>query len=153
MQLLTIGLVQLNPDGTRVLVDGNFVDTFTAADVSNLAHVFTGYDPDQSQNVTTPVPQTDGNISNVSNTAFTRLPLIQVGNNHSTVEPTFLGITVPTDAANGLREALDHLLNHSNTAPFIYKQLFQRLVTSNPSPAYIQRVGGGVRQQRSGCAR
>ena len=80
--------------------------------------------------------------------------MLQVGNYHSTVDSTFLGITVPGTATpvEGLKLALDRLFNHQNTAPFISKQLIQRLVTSNPSPAYVARVaavfannGAGVR--------
>lgn len=154
MQLFTIGLVELNLDGTPRLSGGNKIDTYGASDVSNLAQVLTGYDLDMSQNVYTAVAQTGGGTRNVPNTSFTRLPLVQVGNNHSTAASTFLGTTVPanTPAAQALNIALDRLFNHSNTAPFVCKQLIQRLVTSNPSPAYVQRVasvfvnnGAGVR--------
>jgi uncharacterized protein (DUF1800 family) len=67
---------------------------------------------------------------------------------------TFLNTTVPanTPAPQALKLALDWLFNHANTAPFVCKQLIQRLVTSNPSPGYVQRVatvfannGAGVR--------
>lgn len=61
---------------------------------------------------------------------------------HSNEAKTFLGLTIPagTNAADSLRRALDHLFNHPNVAPFFAKQMIQRLVTSNPSPAYIGRV-------------
>lgn len=155
MQLFSIGLVQLNADGS-VQHDGagNPIDTYTASDVSNLARVFTGYDLDQSQNVPTTIAQTGGGTRTVSNTAFARLPMKLNAANHSTLAATFLGVTVPanTDATVALGMALDTLFNHANTAPFISKQLIQRLVTSNPSAAYVARVaavfannGAGVR--------
>ena len=152
MQLFTIGLVELNPDGTPRLVGGNTVESYTADDVSNLAHVFTGYDLDQRQNVPTVISG-----RTVPSTHFARLPLMQTtngvntsGNNHSTVAPTFLNTAVPAAAAAGLKVALDTLFNHTNTAPFICKQLIQRLVTSNPSPAYVQRVANAFINNGSG---
>jgi uncharacterized protein (DUF1800 family) len=143
MQLFSVGLVLLNQDGTPQLdSNGNKIDTYGAIDVSMLAQVFTGYDLDMTGNVNTGIAQTGGGTRNIPSIAFTRLPLVQVGKNHSTVDSTFLGITVPGSAApaDGLKMALDRLFTHQNTAPFISKQLIQRLVTSNPSPAYVGRV-------------
>jgi uncharacterized protein (DUF1800 family) len=155
MQLFSIGLVELNPDGTpRLDGNGNKIDTYAASDISNLAQVFTGYDLDMTSNVNTSIAQTGGGMRSIPSTAFTRLPLVQVGNNHAAVESNFLGITVSAtaSAADALTLALDRLFSHNNTAPFISKQLIQRLVTSNPSPAYVARVaavfadnGAGVR--------
>ena len=154
MQLFSLGLVLLNPDGTPKLTGGKTTDTYGPADVSNLAQVFTGYDLDQSQNVVTSIPQTGGGSRNVGSTAFARLPMVQVGANHATQTATFLGVTVPANASpqDALKTALDTLFNHPNTAPFFSRQLIQRLVTSNPSPAYVTRVatafannGKGVR--------
>ena len=154
MQLFSVGLVLLNADGTPKLTGGAKSDTYTANDVSNLAQMFTGYDLDTSQNVVTPIAQTGGGNRNVGSTAFARLPMVQVGGNHSALAATFLGTTVAanTSAKDSLKIALDTLFNHSNTAPFFSKQLIQRLVTSNPSAAYVGRVaavfannGKGVR--------
>ncbi len=160
MQLFTIGLVELNQNGTPKLDgSGNKIDTYAASDVSNLAQVLTGYDLDMTGNVNSVIAQTGGGTRTIPSTSFARLPLVQVGNNHAPQAATFLGITIAavsapnsSTAADGLKTALDRLFNHSNTAPFICKQLIQRLVTSNPSPAYVQRVanvfdnnGAGVR--------
>lgn len=155
MQLFTIGLYKLNPDGTQQL-DGNGKpqDTYTPSDVANLARVFTGYDVDRSQNVDTMIPQTGGGTSAVPNTSYARLSMKLTASNHSTLAATFLNVTIPanTPGAQALKTALDTLFNHQNTAPFICKQLIQRLVTSNPTPAYVARVaavfannGAGVR--------
>jgi uncharacterized protein (DUF1800 family) len=159
MQLFTIGLVKLKQNGTPELDgNGNKVDTYSPLDVSELAKVFTGYDTDRSQNVDTVIAQTGGGTRTVPNTAYVRLPLVQNGNvptgtNHSTGTIIFMGGTLDNSSAPAaLDAALDKLFNHANTAPFICKQLIQRLVTSNPSPAYVQRVanvfdnnGAGVR--------
>jgi uncharacterized protein (DUF1800 family) len=73
---------------------------------------------------------------------------------HSNLAASFLGVTVPADTAGpaALKIALDTLFNHPNVGPFFARQMIQRLVTSNPSPAYVQRVatafnnnGAGVR--------
>ena len=150
MQLFSVGLYLLNADGTQQL-DGNgkAQETYTASDVSNLARVFTGYDVDMSQNV-----NVSANGTTVGNTAFARLPMVLTAANHSNLAATFLGTTIPanTPAPAALKTALDTLFNHQNTAPFFCKQMIQRLVTSNPSPAYVGRVaavfannGQGVR--------
>lgn len=140
MQLMSIGLVELNLDGTPKL-DGNGkpIDSYTMNDVTNLARVFTGYDYDQSQNVPTTVP---GTTRVVPNTTYTRLPMALNASRHSTLAATFLGTTIPanTPGAAALKIALDTLFNHPNVGPFIGKQLIQRLVTSNPSPGYVARV-------------
>jgi uncharacterized protein (DUF1800 family) len=150
MQLMTIGLVELNPDGTeRRDGQGNRIDSYSQADVTQLARVFTGYDFDQSQNQPTVV-----NGRTIPSTAYTRLPMALNASRHSTLAATFLGTTIPanTPGATALRMALDTLFNHPNTGPFFARQMIQRLVTSNPSPAYVGRVaakfannGAGVR--------
>lgn len=164
MQLFSLGLVQLNLDGTPKLSGGATIDTYSNADITELAKVFTGYDTDMSQSTTTtPITQPGGSVDNVPNTAFTSRPMVQSQNGRfrSREAVSFFGNNIPatsSDAAAaaaapaGLKIVLDALFNHANNAPFISKQLIQRLVTSNPSPAYVQRVatvyqnnGQGVR--------
>ncbi len=152
MQLMTIGLYELNLDGTEKRnATGAKIETYAATDVTNIARVFTGWDVDQSQNVTT--LETVQN-RNIPNTAFTRLPLRLTPANHTALASSFLGTTVAagTDGTAALKTTLDALFNHANVGPFFGKQLIQRLVTSNPSPAYVARVatvfnnnGAGVR--------
>ena len=142
MQLFTIGLVQLNADGTPRLTNGAPTETYGPDDVSGLARVFTGWDVDTS-GLTAPYPAD----------AHQR-PMAQVASRYETGSKTFLGVTIPagTSALASLQTALDVLFNHPNHPPFISRQLIQRLVTSNPSPAYVARVaavyannGAGVR--------
>ncbi len=163
MQLFSIGLVLLNLDGTpKRDASGATIDSYSNADVTEVAKVFTGYDTDNSQS--TPItanPVTGGGTDNVPPTTFARLPMVQKGNNHSPEASSFfqnvpgvtpVSIAANTPAAAALKTMLDALFNHPNNAPFISKQLIQRLVTSNPTPAYVQRVanvysdnGKGVR--------
>ena len=152
MQLMSIGLAELHPDGTPKKDSASKpVDSYTLGDVSNLARVFTGYDYDQSQNTPSAVP---GTTRTVPSPTFARLPMALTASRHSALAATFLGTSVPpnTPGPAALKIALDALFNHANVAPFIGKQLIQRLVTSNPSPAYVARVatafnnnGNGVR--------
>ena len=154
MQLFTIGLHELNPDGTlRLDADDQPIETYGQSDITNLARVFTGYDWDYLAN--------GGNFTNVAwhdydvpNTRFATNPMWFNPANHSNLAATFLGTTIPanTPGPEALRIALDRLFNHANTGPFFARQMIQRLVTSNPSPAYVGRVaaafannGAGVR--------
>lgn len=150
LQLMSIGLSALNTDGTaRRDASGKPIDSYTQNDVTHLARVFTGYDYDQSQNVPTTVP---GTTRTVPSTTFARLPMALNASRHSTLEASFLGTTVPanTPGAAALKTALDTLFNHPNVGPFIGKQLIQRLVTSNPSPAYVARVAAAFNNNGAG---
>jgi uncharacterized protein (DUF1800 family) len=131
MQLFSIGLNQLNIDGKLKRDEaGNPIPTYNQEDVVNLAKVFTGWDLD---------PSASFDIANPMNV---KVPMTLFAVRHSTEEAKFLGVTVPTntDGKVALKIALDTLSNHPNVAPFICRQLIQRLVTSNPSPEYVGRV-------------
>ena len=136
MQLFSIGLVELNVDGTPKLASGKTVETYDQADVSGLARVFTGWDYDSSD-ADTP----DRN----------RRPMANTASRHESGVKEFLGVTIAagTSATSSLTIALDNLLNHPNTGPFISRQLIQRLVTSNPSLAYVGRVASVFNSTKS----
>ncbi len=140
MQLFTIGLVQLNSDGTPRLANGRTTDTYVQADVTGLSRVFTGWDR---------VPAG----SEIEQSAQQLLaPLVNTASRHETGTKVFLGTTVAanTSGADSLRIALDVLFNHANVGPFIARQLIQRLVTSNPSPAYVASVAAAFANNGSG---
>ncbi len=148
MQLFTIGLFELNPDGTQKLSGGRPIETYTNADVSGLARVFTGYNLDfagitytTEPGGTRQIPQPEA-VRRPMTSDSTRWQNPRTNGFHSNEAKTFLGLTIPagTNAAESLRLALDHLFAHPNVGPFFAKQMIQRLVTSNPSTAYIQRV-------------
>lgn len=154
MQLMTIGLYQLNADGSiKRAADGTPLDSYSQDDVTNLARVFTGYDLDiatADKNTVTP----PGANYTIESNAWTTRPMALTASRHSTLAATFLGTTVAagTEGKAALKTALDTLFAHPNVGPFIGKQLIQRLVTSNPSAAYVARVsavfadnGAGVR--------
>jgi uncharacterized protein (DUF1800 family) len=142
MQLFTIGLYELNTDGSlRLGTNGQPIETYTQDTVTNLARVFTGWKNDTPR-------------SGDAAPEFVRRPMALISNRHSTLAATFLGVTVAanTDGRTALTTAMNTLANHPNVGPFIGRQLIQRLVTSNPSAAYVGRVatafnnnGQGVR--------
>jgi uncharacterized protein (DUF1800 family) len=151
MQLMTIGVFQLNNDGAvKVDQTGAPIPTFSADDIGGLAKVFTGY------SWYSPAPSANTFLGRSRDATATLRPMIPYPAFHSVSAKTFLGKTIPAsgiaDPAGDLKIALDALYNHPNVGPFISKQLIQRLVTSNPAPAYINRVatvfnnnGKGVR--------
>jgi uncharacterized protein (DUF1800 family) len=153
MQLFTIGLYELNADGTlRLDANNNPIETYGQSDITNLAHVFTGYDWDYLAN--------GGTFTNVAwhdydvpNTRFATNKMWFNPANHSNLAVTFLGTTIPanTPGPEALRIALDRLFNHANTGPFFARQMIQRLVTSNPSPAYVGRVAAVFANNGSGA--
>jgi uncharacterized protein (DUF1800 family) len=135
MQLFTIGLVQLAPDGTP-----GTAETYSASDVSQLARVFTGWDLDTS-GLTSPYPP-----------EVVRRPMAQVATRYETGSKSFLGTTIPagTPAQAALDIALNTLFNHPNLPPFVGRQLIQRLVTGNPSAAYVGRVAAAFANNGQG---
>ncbi|MEO0591654.1 MAG: DUF1800 family protein, partial [Pseudomonadota bacterium] len=160
MQLFTIGLFELNGDGTPTLSGGEPIETYTNEDVNGIAKVFTGYNYDYVGIGFTPETNGGGQIPDAD---YVYQPMTADPSRwrnprndgfHSAEEKSFLGLTIPagTGPEESLRLALDHLFAHPNVGPFFAKQMIQRLVTSNPSPAYVERVasvfdnnGSGVR--------
>lgn len=146
MQLFTVGINHLHPDGSLVLnAAGAPVPVYDQATITETAKVFTGW----------------GFYSTATNPSFTGsasnyfAPMMLYPSQHDVGAKTIIGgriLPANQGGAQDLRDTLDALFNHPNTAPFISRQLIQRLVTSNPSPGYIYRVaqvfsnnGTGVR--------
>lgn len=148
MQLMSIGLYEQYQDGTLKYVNAKPIETYTAADIKGLAKVFTGWSwggPDNSdQRFYNQVKDPNREI----------LPMQAYPAFHSTSEKRFLGRTIPAGgtAEADLKIALDTIFNNRNVGPFIARRLIERLVSSNPSPAYVAAValtfndnGSGVR--------
>lgn len=160
MQLFSIGLVELNQDGTRKLdADGNAIPTYDNDDIKEFAKIFTGLAPngyywpweDYSW-----VPAEWGSEYNESPaTTVNWKPMIAFEQWHEQGEKRLLnGQVVPAGntTMQDIDAAIDNLFNHPNVGPFIGRLLIQRLVKSNPTPSYIARVsqafadnGNGVR--------
>ncbi|UXI67227.1 DUF1800 domain-containing protein [Tahibacter amnicola] len=169
LQLFSIGLVQLNADGTPQLAGGQPLPTYGQTVVRGFAHVFTGWNWKNCY---------QGNSWDWEfcepgpNGAYWLEPMEPVADYHDTQGPEtdgsglaykqlldYPGVALPSGrlyaggtARSDLQAALDNIFHHPNVGPFLARQLIQRLVTSNPTPAYVGRVaavfannGSGVR--------
>lgn len=150
MQLFTIGLLELNPDGSFKLDhNGNTIPTYDNEDIQELSKVFTGLSGGASDNGN-PVSFTSG-IGAYDLT----VPMKVYENYHDKTEKILIdGTVIPAnqDGLDDINMAIDVLFNHENVGPFIGLRLIQHLVKSNPSPQYINRItsifnnnGNGIR--------
>lgn len=144
LQLFSIGLVQLNPDGSVVKdPKGQPVPSFSQETIEGFCRAFTGW-----TYATAP-----GASPKRQNPAFFQAPMEvyrlngkDLTHDHGAkpllTYPGALQTVLPPnqDALVDLKGALDNLFNHPNLGPFLAKRLIQQLVTSNPSPAYVARV-------------
>ena len=124
LQLFTIGLYELNNDGSvKTDANGNNVETYTQDDVRNVARALTGW-----------VRQSGDDL-------YVQ-PMVAKESNHDDGEKVIMGHTLPAGQSTeqDLASVMDILYNHPNAAPFFAKHMIKRLVTSNPSPDYIERV-------------
>jgi uncharacterized protein (DUF1800 family) len=146
LQLCSIGLYELNPDGSQKLDDsGAPIPTYDQSVVEGFSAIFTGW-------TYAPLPGATSKFGNPIN--FDGV-MVSFADNHEPGVKTLLdGQQTPADQTpeQDLKTALDDIFNHPNVGPFIGKQLIQHLVTSNPSPAYVTRIaavfannGSGVR--------
>jgi uncharacterized protein (DUF1800 family) len=146
MQLFTIGLTQLNINGTPVLdSNNNPVPTYTQSTVDELAKAFTGWT----------YPPMPGAVTKGHNPIYYLAPMVPLEYAHDLSAKTlFPGVTLPAGQTSeeDLTAALHAIFLQPSIAPFISKQLIQHLVTSNPSSPYLNRVaevfennGSGVR--------
>jgi len=137
LQLFTIGLVELNMDGTPKLSGGEPIETYNNDDIRGLAKVFTGL-----------------SLSGDSFYAYRRAsffePLQMYDEFHSDLEKNFLGTTIPagTTGDQSIDLALDAIFEHPNVPPLIARQLIQRFTASDPEPAYISRVANSFADGR-----
>lgn len=146
MQLFSIGLFQLNPDGTYIL-DGNGlpIPTYSHTEIAGLAKVFTG--------LSWGTEDTFGRYGRQDEDF--QIPMQMFDEWHEPGEKQlFNGIVIPdrdpVDGMADINEALDHIFNHQNVGPFLATRLIQRLVTSNPSPEYVERVAAAFNDNGEG---
>jgi uncharacterized protein (DUF1800 family) len=145
LQLFAIGTCELNADGT--LKTGGCIPTYNNENVRAYAYALTGWTyPAGGSSV-------DGCWPAGANCRYYAGDMLPLSSYHDT-EPRKLlsGVNLPAGhtAPEALEKVLDSIMTHPNTGPFIAKHLIQHLVSSNPSPAYIQRVTGAFRSGRFG---
>jgi len=162
-QLFSIGLVQLNIDGTPRLSGGQPIPTYDQATIRGFAAVFTGWD---FNSIGCSVEYQDGvplccdnpdnpwqffycGPANADDLAWQRpMEPVEYWHDHSSSKQLLVypgvalpnGVLPPGNASAELAAALDNIFHHPNVGPFMARRLIERLVTSNPSPAYVQRV-------------
>jgi uncharacterized protein (DUF1800 family) len=166
MQLFSIGLYKLNPDGTEIK-DGNgkSIPTYNNDDIANLAKVFTGLSWGDGDylgirskdywSYTKRMKFYGLDSSDAKKNPWKTNPRIVDGHERGT--KTFLGSVVDPTASRtamqgeqDIQDALNIIFNHPNVGPFVVRRLIQRLVTSNPSSAYIQRISNVFNNNGSG---
>ena len=134
MQLFSVGLVMLNPDGTtQRLPNGNPIETYSQADVIDATKALTGWGR---------VHEKDLPGSNFGNFGKKLMVRTWPNNAHDTTAKTVMGTKIPAGQTTekDLDSLLTLLVNHPNAGPFVGKRLIQSLVTSDPSPEYMSRV-------------
>lgn len=134
LQLFSVGTYLLNPDATQQL-DGSGKPRFTyeLAEIKGLSRVFTGW-------TYAAVPGVASRNNNPRNYLGTMVP---VDANHEFGTKVLLsGVLAPANLSmqQDFEFAHQNIFNHPNVGPFIGKQLIQKLVTSEPTPAYVARV-------------
>ncbi|HLX25272.1 MAG TPA: DUF1800 family protein, partial [Usitatibacter sp.] len=135
LQLFSIGVWELNPDGTQKLdATGSPIPTYPQAIIDGYANLFTGW-------TYPPLPGATPRNHNPKNFSSDMVGVaaehdfgVKVLMNSAVDTP---GKSMPNDLAFGIQS----IMQHPNVGPFIGKQLIQKLVTGNPSPAYVARVG------------
>ncbi|HTP49255.1 MAG TPA: DUF1800 domain-containing protein [Anaeromyxobacteraceae bacterium] len=133
LQLFSIGVNALQPDGSLLLANGAPVPTYDQGTIEGFASLFTGWT----------YPTAPGATPQNNNPQYFVGAMIPVDANHDTGPKTLLGGTVlpgGQGAQADLQAGLDNIFAHPNVGPFIGRQLIQFLVTSNPSPAYVSRI-------------
>ncbi|MEM1112983.1 MAG: DUF1800 domain-containing protein [Pseudomonadota bacterium] len=133
MQLFTIGVLELNLNGTpKRDSDGQPIETYSNADVTGLARVFTGLNLDERFY----------DVEEDADALAYSTPMAIFPESHSERPKQFLGTTIPanTPAAESIDAALDHLFAHPNVGPFVGRQIIQRFTSSSPNKGYVKRV-------------
>jgi uncharacterized protein (DUF1800 family) len=149
MQLFSIGLSMLNEDGSTQISNGAPIPTYTQSIVQEFAVAYTGWT----------YPTMPGATLQKHNPAYWTGPMVPFESNHDETAKqllTYTGVTnsgsLPAGqtAEQDLSGAMDNIFNHPNVPPFVALRLIQHLVTSNPSPAYVQRVADVFKNNGSG---
>ena len=140
MQLFTLGTALLNDDGSSQLDSSNNpIPTYSQAQVQEFALAYTGWT----------YPTMPGATQQKHNPSYWTGPMVATDSNHDTTAKQLLQYTNAASggllpggqtSAQDLDGAMDNIFNHPNLPPFVSRELIQHLVTSNPSPEYIQRV-------------
>ena len=146
MQLFSVGLVQLNLNGTpKRDSSGKLLETYSQKDVIEITRALTGWNTAEPE-----IKRSSANWANYGK------PMVSSwANQHDTDSKTFLGKTIPAgqDAYKDLDSVVEILVTHPNTAPFVSLRLIQGMTTSDPSPAYLERVATVFKNTKGNLAK
>ena len=159
LQLFSVGLHMLNPDGTKQLdQQGNSIPTYTQENINQLSKVFTGWTfcnftcENSTQGI---INYKDPMTLVPANHDLTAKTLLNYPGAQNTTIPACTNCTdeaaIRAYAETSLNQALDNIFRHPNVGPFIGKLLIQHLVTSDPSPAYVARVSAAFNDNGAGA--
>lgn len=147
MQLFSIGLYELNQDGSRKLdSSNNFIPTYNIDDIKEFAKIFTGFGDGHSNGEWQVFGESEAKISS-------HIPMEMYEEWHEPGIKYLLNDEVVPSGQSGIQDfedAIDNLFHHPNVGPFFGKAMIQFLVTSNPSPAYISRVAAAFNDNGDG---
>jgi len=146
MQLFSVGLVQLNLNGTpKRDASGKLLETYTQKDVIEITRALTGWN-----NAEPEIKRSSANFANYGKPMVSSWPT-----EHDTGSKTLLGKTIPAgqDAYKDLDSLVEILVTHPNTAPFVSLRLIQGMTTSDPSPAYLERVATVFKDTKGNLAK
>lgn len=146
MQLFSVGLVQLNMNGTpKRDANGKLLETYTQKDVIEITRALTGWN----------YAEPNVNRKSANNSNYGKPMEADWKDQHDTNAKTFLGKTIPAgqDAYKDLDSLVEILVTHPNTAPFVSLRLIQGMTTSDPSPAYLERVATVFRDTKGNLAK
>ena len=146
MQLFSVGLVQLNLNGTpKRDATGKLLETYSQKDVIEITRALTGWNHAEPE-----IKRSSANFANYGKPMVSTWP-----DQHDTGSKTFLGKTIPAgqDAYKDLDSVVEILVSHPNTAPFVSLRLIQGMTTSDPSPAYLERVATVFRDTKGNLAK
>ncbi len=142
MQLFSVGLYELNLDGSHILDAQNHpIPTYGQTEIAEFARVFTGYTYSSAAN---PAGPANGKQGRYYGAPMVTYPTTNTTGHDPNAKTLLNGTTLPAGQTpqQDVDAAVRNVFMHPNTGPFVAKQLIQRLVTGNPSPAYVARVAG-----------
>ncbi len=148
MQLFSVGMVLLNPDGTTKRDSaGKPIETYSQKDVIEITRALTGWN-------FAPLAQSEQVMNNHNFANYGKAMVARHSGDHDTDSKMVLGKSIPAGgaAARDLAAVVEILMSHPNTAPFVSLRLIQGLTTSDPSPSYLGRVSAVFQRTRGDLA-
>ena len=146
MQLFSVGLVQLNMNGSiKKDASGKALETYSQKDVIEATRALTGWN------------HAEPNVQRLSSNGFNYAKPLEAdfADQHDTGAKVVLGKTIPAGqtALQDLDSLIEILVTHPNTAPFVSLRLIQGMTTSDPSPAYLERVATVFKDTKGNLAK